>query len=64
MQGFLSLDRPAEGLSERQVAKLTGQQVREIREAEGSISSIAKRYQIARAHVRMTKDRKIWKHVA
>ncbi len=45
------------------VAKLTENDVREIRAADGTISSIAQRYQIARAHVRAIKERRIWRHV-
>lgn len=45
------------------MAKLTEKKVKEIRAAEGTISSIARRFDIARAHVRAIKDRKIWAHV-
>lgn len=45
------------------MAKLTEKKVKEIRAAEGTIASIARRFDIARAHVRAIKDRKIWAHV-
>lgn len=44
--------------------KLTEKTVKEIRTAEGSIASIARRFGIARAHVRAIKARKLWAHVA
>lgn len=44
-------------------SKLTAEQVLEIRAAEGTVSAIARRFQMSRTQVRDIRDRKSWRHV-